>query len=61
MSEGVPETLDTSSMHLDMIRDLRRINALVTSVAYPLLEEEGHLNKSRLRPRDKVKKSKTKE
>ncbi|MAF68795.1 MAG: na+/Pi-cotransporter family protein [Micavibrio sp.] len=61
LSEGVPETLDTSSMHLDMIRDLRRINALVTSVAYPLLEEEGHLNKSRLRPRDKVKKSKTKE
>ncbi|MAM34777.1 MAG: na+/Pi-cotransporter family protein [Micavibrio sp.] len=50
LQKGVAETQDTSSMHMDMIRDLRRINSLVTSVAYPILEEKGQLTKSRLKP-----------
>lgn len=57
LREGVRETVDTSSMHLDIIRDLRRINAMVTSVAYPILEEEGQLAETRLKP-SKSKKTK---
>ncbi len=47
--EGVPETIATSSLHLDIIRDYRRINSAMVSVAYPILEETGQLRSSRLR------------
>lgn len=33
----LPETIATSSLHLDIIRDFRRINTYVTSVAYAIL------------------------
>ena len=32
-----------------MLRDLKRINAHLTSVAYPILEQTGELRGSRLR------------
>jgi phosphate:Na+ symporter len=35
---GLPETIATSSLHLDIIRDYRRINSYITSVAYAILE-----------------------
>ncbi|MCI5060291.1 MAG: Na/Pi cotransporter family protein [Alphaproteobacteria bacterium] len=38
LSEGVPETIVTSSLHIDIIRDYRRVNSYICSVAYPLLE-----------------------
>ncbi len=44
-----PETVETSGLHLDLIRDLKRINSHLTSVAYPILEEVGELRTSRLR------------
>ncbi|MHA1571583.1 MAG: Na/Pi cotransporter family protein, partial [Alphaproteobacteria bacterium] len=44
-----PETVETSGLHLDLIRDLKRINSHLTSVAYPILEEAGELRTSRLR------------
>lgn len=50
LREGRPETIETSSIHLDLIRDLQRINADVVSVAYPILEETGELLRSRLVP-----------
>ncbi len=37
---GVPETVSTSSLHLDIIRDYRRINTYMCAVAYPLLEND---------------------
>ena len=37
LSEGVPETLSTSALHTDIIRDFRRINSYVTTVAYAIL------------------------
>ena len=37
-------------MHLDILRDLKRINAHLASVAYPILETKGELDESRLRP-----------
>lgn len=48
---GVPETIATSALHLDIIRDLRRINTYMSTVAYPLLEEGGQMNAVRLRPK----------
>ncbi|MGO4852065.1 Na/Pi cotransporter family protein [Phaeovulum sp. W22_SRMD_FR3] len=45
----LPETMDTSSLHLDILRDLRRINSHLATAAYPVLEEIGALRKSRLR------------
>jgi len=47
--EGVPETIATSSLHLDIIRDYRRINSYVTAVAYSIMEEAGELHASRLK------------
>jgi phosphate:Na+ symporter len=44
------ESLDTSTLHLDVLRDLKRINAHITSVAYPILDELGQLRESRLLP-----------
>jgi phosphate:Na+ symporter len=38
LQAGTPETLLTSSLHLDIMRDLKRINAHLFSVAYPVLE-----------------------
>ncbi len=40
LSEGVPETINSSSLHIDLIRDYRRINSYISTIAYPLLEEE---------------------
>lgn len=50
LRDGRLESLQTSSLHLDMLRDLKRINAHIASVAYPILEESGLLTESRLRP-----------
>ena len=50
LSEGVAETIATSSLHLDILRDLRRINSYITLLAYPILEEAKVLNPTRLKP-----------
>lgn len=51
LRHGLAESLQTSSLHLDMLRDLKRVNAHIASVAYPIVEESGLLTESRLRPR----------
>jgi len=51
LREGVAESLETSAIHLDMVRDLKRIHGHLTSVAYPILEAAGELAESRLRER----------
>lgn len=48
--DRVPASVETSSLHLDTLRDLKRINAHLASVAYPILETKGELDESRLRP-----------
>lgn len=45
---GRVESIDSSSLHLDILRDLKRINSHLTSVAYPILEQHGELTASRL-------------
>jgi phosphate:Na+ symporter len=42
------ESIETSSLHLDLIADLRRINSHFCSVAYPILEQAGVLAQTRL-------------
>src|SRR5205085_11781653 len=42
------QSIETSSLHLDIISDLRRINSFFCSTAYPILESAGQLRKSRL-------------
>lgn len=42
-------SIESSSLHLDTIRDLKHINSLLATLAYPVLEEEGLLASSRLR------------
>jgi phosphate:Na+ symporter len=43
LREGVPETIETTSLHLDVLRDLRRIHSHICSVAYPVLDAAGEL------------------
>ena len=43
------ESIETSSLHLDLISDLRRINSHIASIAYPILEQAGVLAKTRLK------------
>jgi phosphate:Na+ symporter len=49
LKEGRTQSIETSSIHLDIIRDLKRINSHLTSVAYPILDAAGELVQSRLR------------
>ena len=49
LREGRPESIETSAIHLDMIRDLKRINGAPDSVAYPILEAAGELADTRLK------------
>jgi len=51
LREGAVASIETSSVHLDMLRDLKRIIAHLTTVAHPILEETGELRESRLRGR----------
>jgi len=44
------ESIDTSSLHMDILNELKRINSHITSVAYPILEQAGALFSSRLKP-----------
>ena len=43
------QSIETSSLHLDIISDMRRVNSFFCSTAYPILEQAGQLRKSRLR------------
>lgn len=48
LREGRAESIETSSIHLDVIRDLKRIHSHIVSVAYPILEAAGELSETRL-------------
>jgi len=46
---NTPESIETSSLHLDLISEMKRINSHLCSVAYPILESAGVLSRSRLK------------
>jgi phosphate:Na+ symporter len=48
------DSIETSSLHLDLISDLRRINSHICSIAYPILEEAGVLAHTRLKTLEPV-------
>jgi phosphate:Na+ symporter len=52
LREGRPESIESSSLHLDILRDLKRIHSHICSVAYPVLERGGELQSSRLKEVD---------
>jgi phosphate:Na+ symporter len=52
LREGRPESIETSSIHMDVVRDLKRINGHFATVAYPILEAAGELAETRLRTTD---------
>jgi len=43
------QSIETSSLHIDLISDLKRINSHICSIAYPILESHGALSKTRIR------------
>ena len=49
LRSGRIESMQTSSLHLDILRDLKRINSHLAIVAQPLLEAAGELSPTRLK------------
>lgn len=47
---GRVESLETSALHLNLLRELKRVNSHVSAAAYPVLDRLGELLPSRLRP-----------
>ena len=49
LAGNAQDSIETSSLHLDLIADLRRINSHICSIAYPILDQAGVLAKTRLK------------
>jgi len=49
LRSGRVESIATSSLHLDLLRDLKRINSHLALIAQPILEAAGELTPSRLK------------
>jgi len=49
LQENTASSMETSSLHLDLISDLKRINSHICSIAYPILESAGVLADTRIR------------
>jgi phosphate:Na+ symporter len=49
LSDNTMQSMETSSLHIDLISDLKRINSHICSIAYPILDSAGALAPSRLR------------
>ena len=49
LMDNTAQSIETSSLHLDLISDLKRINSHICSIAYPILEQAGVLAKTRLK------------
>jgi len=49
LAHNTVPSMETSSLHIDLINNLKRINSLLCSVAYPILESAGALAPSRLK------------
>jgi phosphate:Na+ symporter len=49
LQEHTAQSIETSSLHLDLLSELKRINSHICSIAYPILESAGALADTRLR------------
>lgn len=48
LQAGTVRSIETSDIHLELVRALKEINSLLATVAYPILSEHGQLSESRL-------------
>jgi phosphate:Na+ symporter len=49
LQDNTAQSIETSSLHLDLLSELKRINSHICSIAYPILESKGALTATRLR------------
>ncbi len=49
LQDNTASSIETSSLHLDLISELKRINSHICSIAYPILESAGALAATRVR------------
>ncbi len=49
LQDNTAPSIETSSLHLDLLSELKRINSHICSIAYPILESKGALAATRLR------------
>jgi phosphate:Na+ symporter len=52
LRQGRIESVETSALHLDVLRDLKRINSHLAAASYSVLEGRGELLRSRLKADD---------
>jgi phosphate:Na+ symporter len=53
LRSGNVETVETSALHLDALRDLKRVSShLIEASAYPILKKRGDLLPTRLKTVD---------
>ena len=52
LRDGQAASIETSAIHMDIMRDLKQINSHLASVAYPILHSSGELLDSRLKTFD---------
>ena len=48
LRQGLAESIETSAIHIDVLRSLKMLNTAFAMIAYPLLREQGELLESRL-------------
>jgi phosphate:Na+ symporter len=49
LQDNTPQSIETSALHIDLISELKRINSLLCSIAYPILDSAGVLQQTRIR------------
>jgi phosphate:Na+ symporter len=49
LQDNTSQSIETSSLHLDLLSELKRINSHLCSIAYPILESAGALTDTRIR------------
>ena len=49
LQANTPQSIETSSLHIDLISELKRINSHICSIAYPILESAGALTPTRVK------------
>jgi phosphate:Na+ symporter len=49
LADNTVQSIETSSLHIDLISDFKRINSHICSIAYPILDSVGALSPTRLK------------
>lgn len=48
LMDNTRESMETSSLHIDIVSDMRRINSFIAAIGYPLIEQAGDLHAHRM-------------